>query len=113
MGTVPDCADCSTRRKSESLSNPFIPRPSISIFRPTDKTAVPAPLRLGPAPGLVAQVYAARRPLQSEDRTLLLWLHGGRATGLTVATLEPAQLLNPIRDFLREAARRALPPSSA
>jgi len=45
-----------------------------------DKIASPATLRLGPAPGLVAQVYTARRPLDGEDRALLLWLHGGSFT---------------------------------
>jgi acetyl esterase/lipase len=45
-----------------------------------DTNASPATLRLGPAPGLVAQVYAARRPLQGGDRALLLWLHGGSFT---------------------------------
>jgi acetyl esterase/lipase len=45
-----------------------------------DTTASPTTVRLGPAPGLVAQVYTARRPLDGEDRALLLWLHGGRFT---------------------------------
>ncbi len=42
-----------------------------------DKIASPATLRLGPAPGLVAQVYSARRRLDGDTRALLLWLHGG------------------------------------
>lgn len=47
------------------------------IFRAMDKNVSPTTLRLGPAPGLVAQLYAARRPLGGDDRALLLWLHGG------------------------------------
>jgi acetyl esterase/lipase len=42
-----------------------------------DKHAIPATLRLGPLPGLQAQVYPARRPLGEERHALLLWLHGG------------------------------------
>ncbi|MFG6467383.1 alpha/beta hydrolase fold domain-containing protein [Roseateles sp. BYS87W] len=42
-----------------------------------DKIATPATVRLGPAPGRVAQIYKARRPLQGQDRALLLWLHAG------------------------------------
>jgi acetyl esterase/lipase len=53
-----------------------------------DKIVSPATLRLGPAPGLVAQVYKARRPLGGEDRALLLWLHGG---SFTDGSLEAAQ----------------------
>jgi acetyl esterase/lipase len=45
-----------------------------------DKLASPATLRLGPAPGLVAQVHTARRPLGGEERALVLWLHGGSFT---------------------------------
>lgn len=45
-----------------------------------DKIATPATLRLGPAPGLVAHVYTARRPLTGDDRALMLYLHGGRFT---------------------------------
>ena len=67
-------------RKSESLSRPFIAKASITIFRGMDKLASPATLRLGPAPGLVAQVHTARRPLGGEERALVLWLHGGSFT---------------------------------
>jgi acetyl esterase/lipase len=42
-----------------------------------DKLAPSATLRLGPPPGLLAQVYPARRPLGDDRRALLLWLHGG------------------------------------
>lgn len=42
-----------------------------------EKIAAHALLRLGPAPGLVAQLFTARRSLQGDDRALLLWLHGG------------------------------------
>ncbi len=42
-----------------------------------DKHATPATVRLGPLPGLPAQVYPARRPLGEERHALLLWLHGG------------------------------------
>ena len=45
-----------------------------------DKTASRAALRLGPAPGLTAQVYAARQPLGNGTHALILWLHGGRFT---------------------------------
>lgn len=45
-----------------------------------DNTAAPAPLRLGPAPGLQAHVFTARRPLEGDAHALLLWLHGGRFT---------------------------------
>jgi len=59
-----------------------------------DKIAAPAPLRLGPAPGLAAQVYTARRPLHGEDRALLLWLHGGSFTnGSLEATRARGELL--------------------
>ncbi len=50
-----------------------------------EKIAAPATLRLGPAPGLVAQVYKARRPLEGHDRALLLWLHGGSFTDGSLA----------------------------
>lgn len=42
-----------------------------------DKLTPPASLRLGPAPGRLAQVYRARQPLDGDRRALLLWLHGG------------------------------------
>lgn len=45
-----------------------------------DKIASPAPLQLGPAPGHVATLYPARRPLDGAGRALLLWLHGGGFT---------------------------------
>jgi acetyl esterase len=45
-----------------------------------DKTATPVTLRLGPAPGLVAHVYQAQRPLEGDARALLLYLHGGSFT---------------------------------
>jgi acetyl esterase/lipase len=45
-----------------------------------DKHASPARLRLGPAPGLAAEVTVARQPLDGDDRALLLWLHGGSFT---------------------------------
>jgi len=45
-----------------------------------DKLAHPAPLRLGPAPGPTAQVYAAQRPLEGGGRALVLFLHGGTFT---------------------------------
>lgn len=51
-----------------------------------DKIALPAPLSLGPAPGLTAQLYAARRPLGGDARALLLWLHGGSFTDGSLAT---------------------------
>ena len=53
-----------------------------------DNIASPATLRLGPAPGLVAQVYTARRPLDGDGRALLLWLHGG---SFTDGSLQAAQ----------------------
>lgn len=53
-----------------------------------DKIASPATLRLGPAPGLVAQVYKARRPLEGHDRALLLWLHGGSFTDGSLAAAQ-------------------------
>lgn len=46
-----------------------------------DKIAVPSTLRLGPAPGFVAHVYPARRPLDGGARALLLYLHDGSFTG--------------------------------
>ncbi len=59
-----------------------------------DKIASPATLRLGPAPGRVAQVYAARRPLEGGDRALLLWLHGGSFTdGSLEATQARGEML--------------------
>jgi len=51
-----------------------------------DKIAPPASLRLGPAPGLVAHVYQARRPLDGDARALLLWLHGGSFTDGSLAS---------------------------
>lgn len=51
-----------------------------------DKIAFTATLRLGPAPGLVAQVYAARRPLEGDARALLLYLHEGGFTGGSLET---------------------------
>ena len=42
-----------------------------------DKIVSPATVQLGPAPGLAAQVFPARRPLGGDARALLLWLHGG------------------------------------
>ena len=59
-----------------------------------DKIASPTPLRLGPAPGMVAQVYTARRPLDGDGRALLLWLHGGSFTdGSLEATHARGELL--------------------
>lgn len=59
-----------------------------------DKIATPATLHLGPAPGLVAHVYAARRPLDGEDRALLLWLHDGSfTTGSLESTRARSELL--------------------
>ncbi|MBV8036271.1 MAG: alpha/beta hydrolase fold domain-containing protein [Pelomonas sp.] len=40
----------------------------------------PSTLRLGPAPGLNACVFAARRPLDAGRRALLLYLHAGTFT---------------------------------
>ncbi|MCE4555393.1 alpha/beta hydrolase [Roseateles cellulosilyticus] len=51
-----------------------------------DNTASPTTLRLGPAPGVVAQVTPARRPLDGDARALLLWLHGGRFTDGSLQT---------------------------
>jgi len=51
-----------------------------------DKIALPATLHLGPAPGLVAHVYAARRPLDGDTRALLLWMHGGTFTDGSIAS---------------------------
>lgn len=45
-----------------------------------DTLPPPASLRLGPAPGWPAQVYAARQPLDGRQRALLLWLHAGHFT---------------------------------
>ena len=42
-----------------------------------DKIAPRATLRLGPAPGLAAHAFTARRPLDGDARALVLWLHGG------------------------------------
>ena len=53
-----------------------------------DKIDSPATLRLGPAPGLVAQIYKARRPLEGHDRALLLWLHGGSFTDGSLAAAQ-------------------------
>lgn len=74
--------------KSESLSAPFIPKPLTSIFRPMDTTAIPTTLRFGPAPGAVANIYPARRPLDGGTRALVLFLHGG---SFTDGSLEAAQ----------------------
>lgn len=46
-----------------------------------DKPVIPSTLRLGPAPGVVAQVYPARRTLDGGARALLLFLHDGSFTG--------------------------------
>ena len=46
-----------------------------------DKIAIPTTLRLGPAPGVVANVYTARRPLDGGARALVLYLHDGSFTG--------------------------------
>ncbi|CAM3928933.1 alpha/beta hydrolase fold domain-containing protein [Roseateles saccharophilus] len=51
-----------------------------------DKTVAPASLRLGPAPGQLAHVYTARRPLDGDARALLLWLHGGSFTDGSLAS---------------------------
>ncbi|KQW46517.1 MULTISPECIES: alpha/beta hydrolase fold domain-containing protein [unclassified Roseateles] len=51
-----------------------------------DKFAAPTTLRLGPAPGLVAQVYAARRPLDGGARALMLFLHDGSFTSGSLAS---------------------------
>lgn len=53
-----------------------------------DKFASPAPLRLGPAPGLAARVYTARRPLDGDERALLLWLHDGNFTTGSLASAQ-------------------------
>jgi acetyl esterase/lipase len=50
-----------------------------------DKTATFSALRLGPAPGLQAHVFAARRPLEGGARALMLYLHGGSFTGGSLA----------------------------
>ncbi|MFG6485267.1 alpha/beta hydrolase fold domain-containing protein [Roseateles sp. BYS78W] len=51
-----------------------------------DKLATPTSLCLGPAPGLAAEVYAARQPLDAGGRALLLWLHDGGFTGGSLAS---------------------------
>ncbi|MEO6277676.1 alpha/beta hydrolase fold domain-containing protein [Roseateles sp.] len=59
-----------------------------------DKLATPSPLRLGPAPGLTAQYYAAVRPLDGGGRALVLFLHGGAFTDCaTEAAAARSQLL--------------------
>jgi len=59
-----------------------------------DTNAFPTRLRLGPAPGLLAEVYAARRPLQGDERAVLLWLHGGSFTdGSVEATRARGEML--------------------
>lgn len=59
-----------------------------------DKLAIPSPLRLGPAPGLTAQHYAAQRPLDGGGRALVLFLHGGTFTDCaTEAAAARSQLL--------------------
>lgn len=48
-----------------------------------DRTGPLSRLRLGPAPGLAAQLYPARQSLDGDQagmRALLLWLHGGHFT---------------------------------
>lgn len=42
-----------------------------------DTPTAPATVRLGPAPGLFAEQFPARRALDGGGRALLLWLHGG------------------------------------
>lgn len=50
-----------------------------------DKIVSPAPLRLGHAPGCTARLYPARRLLDGDRGALLLWLPGGRFTGVDAA----------------------------
>ena len=59
-----------------------------------DKPAIPSPLRLGPAPSLTAQHYAAQHPLDGGGRALVLFLHGGTFTDCaTEAAAARSQLL--------------------
>lgn len=58
-----------------------------------DKMA-PSTLRLGPAPGLNACLFAARRPLEGGGRALLLYLHAGTFTeGSCTAATARCELL--------------------
>jgi acetyl esterase/lipase len=62
----------------------------------------------GLAPALVLSV--AGHPLNDESRRYAAALreHGGTARELTLPAVAPGHVLNPIHEFLREAARRAL-----
>jgi acetyl esterase len=62
----------------------------------------------GLAPALVISV--AGHPLNDESRRYAAALrdHGGSARELTVPAIAPDHVLDPIHEFLREAARRAL-----
>lgn len=62
----------------------------------------------GLAPALVLSV--AGHPLNDEAHRYATALreHGGAAQDLTLPAIEPGHVLNPIHEFLREAARRAL-----
>jgi acetyl esterase len=53
-----------------------------------DKKMAPSTLRLGPAPGLNACVYAARQPLAGGGRALVLFLHAGTFTEGSCAAAE-------------------------
>jgi len=62
----------------------------------------------GLAPALVLSI--AGHPLNDEARRYAAALreHGGTARDMTLPDITPGQVLNPIHEFLREAARRAL-----
>lgn len=59
-----------------------------------DKFTRPAAVRLGPAPGLTARLFPARRPLDGDRRALLLWLPGASlADGAAAVAAERGELL--------------------
>ena len=62
--------------------------------KPAIPFAPPASLRLGPAPGVAAEMHPARRVLEGGGRALMLWLHDGGFTCGSLASARPrAELL--------------------